>query len=298
MKKIGVALVRGLILLLSRLPLKWLYGLGSVISWLVGKVFNYRRSVVMVNLARSFPEKYYWELDDIADDFYRHFGDLIAEAVWFGGSDYRRLRKQRLCTVANPEVLNEAFNSSPGVVVLNSHCGNWEIMGGFCMYNYQEEHPNVFVEDNLYVVYKKLNSQVMDEVMRRNRINCIPDFKGLLEASQVLREVLRNKDKKCVYLCNSDQSPYVGRFFLGDFLNQPTYAMKGIAGVANKMGMCVLYMRMVHKKRGHYEIVFTKLCDDASKHEPEDIIRRYYSELEQEIKETPHNWLWSHKRWK
>lgn len=298
MKKIGVALVRGLILMFSKLPLKWLYAIGGVFSWFAYKVLHYRESVVITNLARSFPELRCWELDDIAAAFYRHLGDMVAEAVWFGGSDYKRLRKQRLCTVANPEVLNEAFVSSPGVVLLNSHCGNWEILGGFCSYNYDENHPNPYIEDDMFVVYKQQSNAVMDEVLKKNRINCKRDYKGMLESSQILRTVLQNKDKKRIYICNSDQHPYVGRFYLGEFLNQPTYAMKGAVGVAHKMNMSVLFMRMVHKARGSYEISFVKLCDDASKHDPEDIVRMYYKELEKEIRETPHNWLWSHKRWK
>ena len=298
MKKIGTALVRGLILLFSKLPLRCLYGVGSVFSWFARKVFHYREGVVMTNLARSFPELPYWDLESIADAYYRHMGDIIAETIWFGGSDYDRIRKQRICTIANPEVLNEAFESSPGVVVLNSHCGNWEIMGGFCVYNYDERHPNPYVEDDMYVVYKKQNSDVMDEVLKRNRINCKRDFQGMLEASQLLRSALKNKDRKCIYICNSDQHPYVGRFFLGNFMNQPTYAMKGVVGVAHKMNMSVLFMRMVHKARGSYEISFVKLCDDASGHDPEEVVRMYYRELEKEIRETPHNWLWSHKRWK
>ena len=52
------------------------------------------------------------------------------------------------------------------------------------------------------------------------------------------------------------------------------------------------------KARGKYEISFIKLCDDASRFEPEEIVRMYYAELEKEINETPFNWLWSHKRWK
>lgn len=252
----------------------------------------------MTNLARSFPELPYWDLESIADAYYRHMGDIIAETIWFGGSDYDRIRKQRICTIANPEVLNEAFESSPGVVILNSHCGNWEIMGGFCVYNYDERHPNPYVEDDMYVVYKKQNSGVMDEVLKRNRINCKRDYQGMLEASQLLRSALKNKGKKSIYICNSDQHPYVGRFFLGNFMNQPTYAMKGVVGVAHKMNMSVLFMRMVHKARGSYEISFVKLCDDASGHDPEEVVRMYYRELEKEIRETPHNWLWSHKRWK
>ena len=29
-----------------------------------------------------------------------------------------------------------------------------------------------------------------------------------------------------------------------------------------------------------------------------ELIRKYYDLLEEEIRETPSNWLWSHKRWK
>ncbi len=281
--------------LMSKLPLSWLYGIGDAFSWFARKVLHYRERVIMTNLARSFPKLPYWELDPIADAFYRHLGEIAAEAIWFGGSDYERIRKQDICRIANSEVLNDAFNSSPGVLVLNSHCGNWEIMGGFCVY---DDKPVHYTEDNLFVVYKKLTNEVMDEVFKQNRSNCIPGYDGLVESSQLLRTVLKNKDRKSVYLCNSDQYPYVSRFYMGEFLNQPTYAMKGVVGVAHKMNMSVLYMRMVNKARGKYEISFVKLCDDASQIDPEEIIRMYYSELEKEINETPYNWLWSHKRWK
>ena len=43
---------------------------------------------------------------------------------------------------------------------------------------------------------------------------------------------------------------------------------------------------------------FIPICEDASKTTPEAILRKYYDLLEQEINETPGNWLWSHKRWK
>jgi KDO2-lipid IV(A) lauroyltransferase len=55
---------------------------------------------------------------------------------------------------------------------------------------------------------------------------------------------------------------------------------------------------MQRVKRGHYDLSFIPICDDASKMTPEELIRKYYDMLEAEIRETPANWLWSHKRWK
>lgn len=298
MKKISISLVRGLMVLMSRLPLSWLYGIGDAFAWIARRVLHYRERVIMTNLARSFPEKKYWDLDPIADAYYKHMGEIFAEAIWFGGSDYKRVRKQKICTMTNAEVLYDAFNESPSVIVLNSHCGNWEILGGFCVYDYNDSQSAPYTEENLFSVYKKLTNEVMDEVFKRNRVNCVKDHEVLLEASRFLRFALRNKDKKNIYVANSDQSPYVGRFFVGEFLNQPTYAMTGAVGVAHKLNMSVVYMKMARKERGSYEISFVKLCDDASQYSPEDIVGKYYAELEKEIKETPHNWLWSHKRWK
>ena len=298
MRKINIALVRGLMLMMSKLPLSWLYGIGDAFAWFARRILHYRERVIMTNLARSFPDKKYWELDPIADAFYKHLGEIFAEAIWFGGANYEKVHKQGLCRITNPEVLNDAFNESSSVLVLNSHCGNWEVLGGFCAYNYDESHHPDYNEDNLCVVYKKLTNEVMDEVFRLNRTSCVRGYDCLVEASQFLRCALKNKGEKKIYVANSDQSPYVGRFFIGEFLSQPTYAMKGVLGVAHKMNMSVLFLRMARKQRGLYEFTFYKLCDDASQLDPEQIVRMYYTELEKEIKETPHNWLWSHKRWK
>lgn len=57
-------------------------------------------------------------------------------------------------------------------------------------------------------------------------------------------------------------------------------------------------MKMKRVERGHYEMTMIPICMNASEHAPEEILRKYYDLLEEEIKETPANWLWSHKRWK
>ena len=82
------------------------------------------------------------------------------------------------------------------------------------------------------------------------------------------------------------------------FLNQKTYAMTGSVGVACKLSHAVLYLRMKHVSRGKYEWEFVPICDDASKMKPDEIMEQYYRLLEADIKECPHNWLWTHNRWK
>ncbi len=302
MKKFAVNIIRRMLVVLSKLPLKFHYFMGDILAWLARNVIRYRYDVVMTNISRSFPEKKYKEISKIAQDFYRHFGEIVAEAIWFSGSSYKRLYKSGIVTITNPELVSGMFENSPSLTVLSTHCGNWELMGGFLGYRRPDDFQYAFGEEQISVVYKRLASDVADEVFKRNRVSPL-EVVGTeceLESSQVMRFSIRNKDTKRVYIYPNDQAPYwkAAKHPIGKFLNQETNAMAGSLGVACKLAHAVVYMKMKHVGRGRYEMSFIPICDDASKHTPEELVRKYYDILEEEIVETPYNWLWTHKRWK
>lgn len=302
MKELVVKFARGCIFLVSKLPLKFHYFMGDVLSWFVKNIVRYRSDVVMINLSRSFPEKKYGAIKKIYDDFYRHFGEIFAEAIWFGGSSYKRLYESGIVTVTNPEEITDYFNASPSMTVLSTHCGNWEIMGGFLGYRTLSGEKIGFGEKNISVVYKKLLNGIADRFFALNRIAPLTEVgtECELESKEVLRFSIKHKDEKRVYIYPTDQAPYrgTGKYPLGEFMCQPTNAMLGSVGVACKLSHSVMYMRMKRVERGRYEMTLIPICRDASSMKPEEIMRKYYDLLEEEIRETPHNWLWTHKRWK
>lgn len=302
MKHILVKIFRGLIVLLSKLPLSLLYRVGDFFSWVAGKVIHYRSDVVWINISRSFPDKKYKELKTIYKDFYRHLGELIAEFIWFGGSTFKKLRKQEIVKITNSQLLADIRDKAPSVTLLSTHCGNWELMGGLPGYDSHDGAPFAFSERDIYVVYKKLSSEVSDRVFALNRIAPL-EIVGTeceVESKNILRFSIANKDRKCLYIYPADQAPYkgTGKHPIGEFMHQPTNAMIGSMGLACKLSHAVVYMGMKRLERGRYEVSFTPICEDASQMTPEEILRKYYDLLEQELNETPANWLWSHKRWK
>lgn len=302
MKGLLVNMVRGLLVMMSWLPLKFHYFMGDILSWILKNIMHYRRDTVMVNLARSFPDKNYWALARVEKDFYRHLGEIFAEAVWFSGSSYRKLYESGIVTVMNVEEINEYFESSPSMTVLSTHCGNWELMGGFLGYRTASGGKHAIEEKDIQVVYKKLSNAVFNEVFKRNRVSAL-EVVGTsceVESSNVLRQCLKQKNERKVYIYPTDQSPYrnAGSHFIGDFMHQPTEVMLGSVGIACKLSHSVMYMKMKRVERGRYEMTLIPVCRDASKMTPEEIMRRYYDLLEEEINETPCNWLWTHRRWK
>lgn len=302
MKGILVKIFRGLIVMLSALPLRFHYFMGDFFSWLARSVFHYRSDVVLINLSRAFPELKYKEIKRIYNDFYRHLGELVAEFIWFGGSSYKRLRKQDIVSLTNVNVLSELREKAPSVTLLSTHCGNWELLGGLPGYVSDDGGSLAFSERDIYVVYKKMSSEISDRVFALNRIAPL-ELVGTeceVESRNILRFSIANKDRKCLYIYPADQAPYkgTGRHPIGDFMSQPTNAMIGSMGVACKLSHAVAYLKMKRVKRGHYEMTFIPICEDASRMTPEEILRKYYDLLEADLRETPANWLWSHKRWK
>ncbi|MBR5396310.1 MAG: lysophospholipid acyltransferase family protein [Bacteroidales bacterium] len=303
--KIGTTLMKWLVRALGALPLGFHYACSGFFTWILKDVMRYRRDVVMANLSRSFPEKKYSELESLSDGFYRHFGRLLAETVWFGGCrNPERLRRQHLVEFSNLEVCEAAYENSPGVVLLNSHFGNWELTGGFLSYDYRPEAERkvLFSMEDMAVVYKPLKSRMWDEIMCDNR--CAPilrdGFKGYVPTEKVLRFAVGHGDRKMLYVFPTDQCPYKGAASNDtvDFMHQPTKTMLGGASIAHKFGYSVLYMSIAPVSKGCYEWGFTEICRDASKMTPHEIMQRYYELLQADIEKYPTGYLWSHKRWK
>ena len=299
----GVKITEMLMRLLALQPLKMHYFWGRCLSWFISGPMHYRRDVVMINLARSFPEKKYNELLKIADDFYKHFGDLCAETFWFAGShDTKRLRDSHICEMEHADVLNRLYNDCPGVIVLNSHLGNWELTGGILNYVYAPDKVD-FGEKNTTVVYKELSNSFWDKVFGDNR--CAPIAKEnketcYVESRKILRFVIAHRNEKRLYVFPTDQCPYkyASAHTVDNFMHQPTLTMTGGAALAHKFGFAVVYMAFKKKEGFGYKMSFREICRDASKFTPEDIMNKFYSYLEEDINAQPENYLWTHKRWK
>ncbi len=298
MKRFLGEIVFSIIRLIGKLPLSFHLRMAKFNTWVFKSLLRYRTEVIYINLSRSFPEMKSSHIKAIAGKFYMHLGEIVSEAIWFAGCTPERIKKQEIFNIVNPEVLSNAYRNSPSVALLNSHCGNWEIFGGIFANNSNDEEPDAFEIKNLYFIYKQLSNDFWNNVFMKIRTAPMPEFDNLLESKNALRFALKNKDKKNIYIIPADQSPYASQTYIGEFMNQKTYGMIGFLALAHKLKMAVVYTRMVNTSSGHYDIVYIPICEDASKHSPEKLLRMYFDELEKEINECPHNWLWSHNRWK
>ena len=302
----GVRVAEGLLRLHARLPLAYHYGLGRFAAWLVRAVFHYRNDVVLTNLSRSFPELDYDAVKDLCKKFYDHFGEILAETVWFWGCRGEKGRKKlidsNICEIVNSDAFNDFFDRSTTVMLLNSHAGNWELMGGVAQYDRSAPGRRNWDHPEVVVLYRALVNKFWDRVFGDGRCAPVSDrnYQGYVEGNSIIRFAIAHRHEKKLYIFNTDQYPYIGtqRYDVGTFLNQPTLAMGGGAVLACKMGMSVAYIRWSRPERGHYKLTFVPLCENASESTPEEILKLYYRHLEEDIQAQPDIYLWSHKRWR
>ena len=123
---------------------------------------------------------------------------------------------------------------------------------------------------------------------------------GTGKSSAAITYINEHPKEKFIYIFPTDQYPYKGvsSHGVGKFMNQETLAMTGGTALACKMGMSVSYLRWKVRDRGRYGVEFVPICADASAETPEGLMEKYYALLEQDIRQQPWNYLWSHRRWK
>ena len=169
-KTLWQGLAQGWLRLHGRLPLSYHHAVARFLGWLIRCVVRYRVDVVKDNLKKSFPEKSAKELKAIEKKFYHHFANILTETLWFGScrGDHgrKRLRDSHIVEITNPEVLNRLFRERKQVMIMQSHAGNWELIGGILNYTYTE--PLEITNHTFPITYLPPHHKSCDSLMGQN----------------------------------------------------------------------------------------------------------------------------------
>lgn len=276
--------VYALVYAVSLLPMTFLYAMGTFTFIIAYHVIGYRKTVVIQNVARSFPDKPYGEIRAIVKKFYACFGAYLAEIIKGVSVPAKILDKKII--FENLEIVDQYINSGRNVIACLGHCGNWELLN---FMPYKMRHDT-------YAVYKPLRSGTINKLM----VNLRTRFgMKLLADKAVVRHMLSENSHPAVYLFLADQCPRIKnekyRFTL---LNQETYVFSGMERLAHAGQTAVIYLHITQLKKGNYKIVCLPICSNAASMKHGAISQKYVDLLTENIREEPYGWLWTHRRWK
>ena len=277
---------------MSYLPFWVLYGIADFLFVVLCYVVRYRYKVVSKNINESFPDKSEKDRKKIIRRFYRQFADYFVETIKLNHISDEQMRRR--VTFEGIDVIDDMVAEGKSVVVYLSHCGNWEWIPSVTLWTRHEIRKDL----EFCQVYRPLKNEWFDKYFLhlRSRFNSLS-----FQKRTVLRDLLRLRRDNTPTVTGfmSDQKPSKGEEqYVTMFLNHPTAIITGTETIARKLQKGVVYWDIKKTRRGHYHVSTRLITKDASKEPEMSITATYARLLEQTIIDTPHIWLWSHKRWK
>lgn len=271
--------------IISRLPYTLFYAFSDVIRFVVYRIVGYRTKVVRSNLRLVFPDKSEKELKRIEIEFYKHLCDTFLEMVKTMSISTKSMKERY--RVINPEIIDD-LQKTKTILVVCSHYANWE----------WNVSINTLFQSKGYAVYQKISNPYFDKWVRhiRSRWNTT-----LITQQQVVPTVIRNyKDGiKGIFGMVSDQSPQKHRAqYWTEFMGIKVPVVNGAEIMARKMDLAVVFLKVSKIKRGFYNAEFIPITASGKQTQEHEITDTFLRLAEQQIKEKPEHYLWTHRRWK
>jgi KDO2-lipid IV(A) lauroyltransferase len=271
--------------LLARLPLPVLYALCRALAWVARVAGRLRWREVTQNLAACYPGLDAAARHRIAVGNYRHFADLFAELIASARMTPAELTAR--VTIRNLALPRAWLARGRPLLLLSAHQSNWD-WGLYAMAQ-SLGHP-------LDVAYKPLKSATADRALKAHRgrwgVHLVP-------AKQLLTDLLQKRQQVRAIAMLADQSPRTSEHQqVLKFFGRDTAFYLGPEQIVRATRYGAIYVSLRRVRRGHYEAECRPLAEDGERLEPGEFTARYARMVEEDIRASPTEWTWGHRRWK
>lgn len=277
-------LLYGFFFLLSLIPWWLMYLISDGLYLLVYYLIGYRKPVVMKNLSIAFPEKTETERIRIAKEFYRNFIDTFIETIKLVSMSPAEFDKR---LVINADVLNDLYATGQSVQIHSGHFFNWEFLNLGVAKN--SRYP-------LLGIFTALSNKTFNRFITKIR----GKYGTILISTAEFRTRFHQYTEQPYALgLVADQNPVdPANAYWVKFFGKMTPFVKGPEKGAINMNTAVIMADLYKVKRGYYRVDLTLLTTTPKETPKGFITKALVNFIEESVKKRPHNYLWSHRRWK
>ncbi|MEZ2414354.1 lysophospholipid acyltransferase family protein [Muriicola sp. E247] len=271
--------------LISILPKPLFYGFSDIAFVLIFYLARYRRKVVQENLRLALPELSEEERRQVEKKFYRHLCDLFLEMV--KTMDLSKKEVAERYHIINPELIQN-LEKERSVLVLCTHYANWE----------WNTSINNVVTSRGFAIYQKIGNKYFDRLIKKIRAKWNTDP---IEQKNTVKRMYENERNgvRGIYGIVNDQSPMMSRAqYWSPFMGITVPIFVGAESLAKKLDLATVFLKVTKVKRGYYQAEFIPINDKGSTAGEHEITEKFLRLSEQQIREQPEYYLWTHRRWK
>ena len=239
----------------------------------------------MGNLKIAFPEKTDAELEKIAKQSYHNLTDTFVEIIKVISMSDKTFEKR--CR-GDFSVIDDLVSKGKNIQLHAGHQYNWEF-GSLFMSKAIQKIPS-------FAIYMPIKNSAMERLFLKVRQRYGTKFIKATEFREKREEIF---GKRFAFFLAADQNPgNPGTAYWQNYFSKPAPFITGpeVGGIKNDTAIVFVGSRIV--SRGHYTFI-CKLCtENAASTAMGEITNAYRDFLENIIREQPHNYLWTHRRWK
>jgi Kdo2-lipid IVA lauroyltransferase/acyltransferase len=269
---------------ISLLPFWALHGISNFFYFLIYHVVGYRKQLVMENLNQAFPEKTVAEKKKIMKAFYLNFCDTWMESIKMLSLPVEELDRR---IEYNYDVLDAVKASGRSSQLCCGHCFNWE---------WGNLHVGLHCPVPFLGVYMPLTNKAMNRLFLKFRDN---GKTVLIPAPEMARHMMEWRNKQyCLALVADQSASKPDRAYWVKFFGKLTPIVHGPEKGARSNNLPVVFIEFLKVKRGYYKFTIEMLEENPADLKEGELTLKYIRRLEENIRQQPEIYLWSHRRYK
>lgn len=240
-----------------------------------------RENLKLANIGKNEQERL-----KIEKAFYQHFCDLFIEMIKSITLSDRGVQKH--FKVYNAEILQEYYDKQKSVLFMCGHYASYEWLLSIC---FHMPHTG-------FGIYTRLSNPYFDSMVQRVRKRW---GAVMINRRDVAEEIRKHQNEGIlgVYGLASDQSPQIKSInYWRPFLGVTVPVFTGAERMAKQYDLPVVYGRLSKTKRGYYAVHVEPLIDQPNQTQEHEITDLFVEKIEQQIRENPAHYLWTHNRFK
>jgi KDO2-lipid IV(A) lauroyltransferase len=241
------------------------------------------KKIIQNNISLALPKSSNEYIELIIQNMWLTYGKILAEYIFI--KRFRKIKSEYFLEIKGQKILDEVKILKKPVIFVSGHFDNFELMAMYL------EKSGI----DLAAVYRPLNNWFLNPFMEniRKKYICRKQIKKGISGTKEILKYFKSGTSVAIMI---DQR--VSQGIKSPLFNKEALTTTIPAQFVKKFNCNIVPVYIERKKNENFIIEIMKPLNFKSDDTIESITLKLNQILESMILKNPHQWIWSHNRWK
>jgi len=241
------------------------------------------KKIIQNNISLALPKSSDEYIELIIQNMWLTYGKILAEYIFI--KRFRKIKSEYFLKIKGQKILDEVKILKKPVIFVSGHFDNFELMAMYL------EKSGI----DLAAVYRPLNNWFLNPFMEniRKKYICRKQIKKGISGTKEILKYFKSGTSVAIMI---DQR--VSQGIKSPLFNKEAFTTTIPAQFVKKFNCNIVPVYIERKKNENFIIEIMKPLNFKNDDTIENITLKLNQILESMILKNPHQWIWSHNRWK